>query len=320
MISSEQSVTSTRFGLTQINHLNSALIVFSALIAWFLPFELFLFSYAVLGSLHYFTQISWMHDRNYFCPTKKHSIPLYLITATILVVNELLGIPLQGLIFLAFGCSALIGFAQSRIIIITGFLILIPLSQLVSQINTLNIIFAALLPSLIHVCIFTLLFMLYGCLKTNSQSGYFSVFVYLVCGIAMLLLPETTNYTVNKVLFNDASSFMEISQHLNEMLQRDVSKEALISTFRFMAFAYTYHYLNWFSKTKVINWHKISKKRAYGIITAWLMAIAIYAYDYKTGFLVILFFSMAHAILEFPLNIQCMKSIVRMLRGKSAKI
>jgi hypothetical protein len=29
---------------------------------------------------------------------------------------------------------------------------------------------------------------------------------------------------------------------------------------RFIAFAYLYHYLNWFSKTEVIRWHKVPKK------------------------------------------------------------
>src|ERR1043165_8502495 len=41
-------------------------MIFSCVAAFVLPFELFLFSYAVLGPLHYLTEISWLHDRKYF--------------------------------------------------------------------------------------------------------------------------------------------------------------------------------------------------------------------------------------------------------------
>ena len=36
-----------------------------------IPFELFLFSYAVLGPLHYLTEINWLKERNYFAKNKK---------------------------------------------------------------------------------------------------------------------------------------------------------------------------------------------------------------------------------------------------------
>jgi hypothetical protein len=35
-----------------------------------MPFEVFLFAYAVLGPLHYLTEISWLHDRQYFSKGK----------------------------------------------------------------------------------------------------------------------------------------------------------------------------------------------------------------------------------------------------------
>lgn len=49
-----------------INMLNIVLMVVSCAVAFFIPFELFLFSYAVLGPLHYLTEISWLHKRNYY--------------------------------------------------------------------------------------------------------------------------------------------------------------------------------------------------------------------------------------------------------------
>lgn len=49
----------------RINHLNSLLMVASCAAAFLMPFELFLLAYAVLGPLHYLTEISWIHDRRY---------------------------------------------------------------------------------------------------------------------------------------------------------------------------------------------------------------------------------------------------------------
>ena len=57
--------------MDRINHLNTGLIVVAGFAAYALPFELFLFSYAVLGPLHYLTEISWLHDRSYFSHGKE---------------------------------------------------------------------------------------------------------------------------------------------------------------------------------------------------------------------------------------------------------
>ena len=39
-------------------------------VASLIPFELFLFAYAVLGPLHYATEISWLYDRRFFAPRR----------------------------------------------------------------------------------------------------------------------------------------------------------------------------------------------------------------------------------------------------------
>ena len=70
----------------------------------------------------------------------------------------------------------------------------------------------------------------------------------------------------------------------------------------FIAFAYTYHYLNWFSKTKIINWHQVSKNRLLVTFTIWIASMALYVYDYKLGLSALFFLSVLHVFLEFPLN------------------
>src|SRR5208337_5106838 len=59
-----------------VNYLNIGLMVLSAVLALRYPFELFLISYAVLGPLHYLTEISWLHDRQFFTPRKADWAPL----------------------------------------------------------------------------------------------------------------------------------------------------------------------------------------------------------------------------------------------------
>ena len=88
----------------QVNYLNIGLMIVSCVAAFLFPFELFLFSYAVLGPLHYLTEISWLHERNYFTeakPGKRKLRPhrgwltLVAITTLLLIVGfvstEILG-------------------------------------------------------------------------------------------------------------------------------------------------------------------------------------------------------------------------------------
>ena len=77
----------------QVNYLNIGLMLLSSVLAFRFPFELFLFSYAILGPLHYLTEISWLHERNYFTEAKPgkrkqrpHSGWLMLVAITTLLL------------------------------------------------------------------------------------------------------------------------------------------------------------------------------------------------------------------------------------------
>ena len=63
----------------RINYLNIGLMGITAILAYFMPFETFLFAYAFLGPLHYLTEISWLHDRQYFSKGKYDFIVLLVI-------------------------------------------------------------------------------------------------------------------------------------------------------------------------------------------------------------------------------------------------
>ena len=83
-----------------------------------------------------------------------------------------------------------------------------------------------------------------------------------------------------------------------------------IMLMRFIAFAYLYHYLNWFSKTEIIRWHKVPKIRFVGVIALWIVACGLYIYDYAIGLSFLFFLSFTHVLLEFPLNITSILSLI----------
>jgi hypothetical protein len=83
----------------------------------------------------------------------------------------------------------------------------------------------------------------------------------------------------------------------------------------FIAFAYTYHYLNWFSKTSIIKWHEVPKIKFVVSAILWLASLALYAVDFRLGFAAIFALSILHIVLEFPLNFVSLRSIFAALTG-----
>ena len=65
-------------------------MIFSTVIAFIIPFELFLFAYAVLGPLHYLTEISWLHDRGYFTKNKYDYLFLAILCLLLLIVSYII--------------------------------------------------------------------------------------------------------------------------------------------------------------------------------------------------------------------------------------
>ena len=63
----------------KINYVNIGLMGITAILSFLFPFETFLFAYAFLGPLHYLTEISWLHDRQYFAKGKYDFLILFII-------------------------------------------------------------------------------------------------------------------------------------------------------------------------------------------------------------------------------------------------
>ncbi|MCA9361910.1 hypothetical protein KC906_00905 [Candidatus Kaiserbacteria bacterium] len=296
----------------RVDQINLALLGFSFVVAWLVPFELLLFSYAFLGPLHYLTEISWLHDRKYF--TLLPEDPWYLIAGSLFLLYS--GVALFPsaaelvwiLLLLAF-CTAFVRSLWKRLFILAGgIVLLVPWMG-----SSLSYAGALLIPTIAHVYLFTILFMWFGALKSKSKLGHYNAALSLLGGVALLLLPGAREYLWPEFLGADRILVDGILVAFSSILA--VSMDTLLTTIApFLAFVYTYHYLNWFSKTSIIEWHQVSWQRAMLIGCLYAVAVGVYLIDYQTGFIVLLSLSFLHVVLEFPLNFKSIVGIYSSLR------
>lgn len=93
---------------------------------------------------------------------------------------------------------------------------------------------------------------------------------------------------------------------------------ALTPLIGFAAFAYSYHYLNWFLKTERTGWHRISLRRTALIALLWMICEISWVYDPMIGFYLTVPLSFGHVIMELPLNfitIRRLLSYPRVIHG-----
>ena len=335
-MSNTTSFTSKITSADGINYLNIGLMLISLMAAYILPFELFLFSYAVLGPLHYLTEISWLDKKNYFVKSKK-DIWLFVLLVVFITIgmfnskaktNDFIG----SFLFSGFVYALVILYVEK----LGVKLFLVFLTFIVSLIFHFNkypdfpfMLFAVWLPTIIHVFIFTGLFILYGALKSGSSSGIISLLVFIICATTFFIyMPEHFGIAVSDYGKKAYSYFRILNTSLYNVFgfgTLQTNDNALyfsakaVAVMRFIAFAYTYHYLNWFSKTSVIKWNQISKNRLGIIIVLWIISVGLYAFSYKIGFYALFLLSMLHVFFEFPLNHQTFIGIGKELKSRIRK-
>lgn len=296
--------------IAAVDRVNLFLIFFSFFVAYLIPYELLLFSYAFLGPLHYLTEISWLHDRQYF--TISRADPYYLMVGSVLIViaNFLIkGVSeFVWLLVLVSFCFAFIKSKIKRLLILTaGTTFFFYFTG-----SVYSYALAVLITSVVHVFLFTLLFMWFGAIKSGSRLGLFNAALFFVGGITLVFLPQSPIIIFPEYVANHYPFFSGISSALASLLQISSSKILPIIA-SFLAFSYTYHYLNWFSKTSIIEWHSVSKQRALLIAVLYLFSVGLYIYNYSLGFTALLVLSFMHVVLEFPLNFKSIEGIVKSL-------
>jgi len=322
---------------TQVNYLNIALMIVSCAFAYRFPFELFLFSYAVLGPLHYLTEISWLHERKYFTEVRhdgssKRAHKGWLILVVVTMVALIAGfVAVEGagarispkweitffyMVFVTALLVTVIKDRTARVATLLGSLVLLALFS----VSRYYIVVAFFLVTIIHVLIFTGAFILYGALKGRSISGVLSLVVFLICVISFFVYVPT-GHAASNYIQHSYRSFNALNVELIKLFRfgsgasttEVYESQGGLMVMRLIAFAYTYHYLNWFSKTSIIKWHEVPKTRTVVMVVVWLGTLALYAYDYDVGMAVLYFMSILHVMLEFPLDHRTFAGIGREL-------
>ena len=304
-----------------VDQLNIGLMLVSLCLAYYLPFELVLVSYAFLGPAHYLTQISWLHDRTYFTGTKWLLAPMIFVVGLIAFMpwkNHALTMNYSLLCLSASIACALVFAKEWRYRALIFVCLLIPLLAMRFVYQPFAMAIALLLPTVIHIYIFTGSFILLGAIKSGSKWGFLSFAIFVACGLAFFLVAPSDNIINVDFVNSNLSGFDGLADYLAQLLSFGGAVNAN-SMLGFLSFAYTYHYLNWFSKTEVIKWHLIPPKRWVVISAIYTLSISIYLLDYKAGFVALLFLSLLHVVLEFPLNAITMKTLFAMLFSGRAR-
>jgi len=328
--------------------LNVILIIVSLALAFNLPFELFLFSYAFLGPLHYLTEINWLKEKNYFLKETKWvwlfvamaflvSLPLFLNVLSKTPLGTLPGYKtvfqfmkksIDEIIMISLLMAiGLIYFKKTKHLLLFSIIAVAITLLTLNYFPAMALAMAIFVPTIIHVYLFTLLFMVYGTLNSRSTPGVIAiVLLMLVPFIIMISNVNLTDYFPLKektVSSFNGSNFGTLTVNLSRLFTSkqdgafNFMSVLAIKAQIFIAFAYTYHYLNWFSKTSIIGWNKnLSKTKTYTILAIWAVSVALYLYNYKIGFIALLLLSLIHVFLEFPLNVTSMKGIVAKIRAK----
>ena len=191
----------------QIDFLNIGLILVSALLAYFFPLAVFVLSFSILGPLHYLTEINWLDSKRYFTNQKKSIWLIISLFSSLIIVlpklyfaypdheNRLL---YDMVIFIdhwsnsAIFVSFLLAIGFLYVKRIYGWIALVVIALvgafLLNDFESYSMVIGMLIPTVIHVYLFTLLFMLFGAAKTKSGYGYFSVLLAMIIPVIFIFI------------------------------------------------------------------------------------------------------------------------------------
>lgn len=267
--------------------------------AYLVPFELLLLSYVVLGPAHYFTEISWLHDRKYFLPHRGIALALAAVAVIAALIDNAswFGFAMWGALAVCAMLAATRSAAEGTLL----FMVAIALAAIMYSSGSSLAVIGILIPTLIHVSLFTLVFMTLGAWRSGSRLQALLVAFYLIAIGIILLAPPTAEVRIESFARVGQDYFGNVGPALGRLfgipgLRLDTRLTSLL------AFVYTYHYLNWFIKADVIRWTDVPKSRLALMLAASAVSTALYFYDYAFGFTFLLALSLVHILLEFPLN------------------
>jgi hypothetical protein len=292
------------------------LLLASLALAYVLPFELLLLSYIVLGPAHYFTEISWLHDRRYFVPHRAIAACLALAAfGGMFIAQPYWSGVLLWCCLLASGIAAF-GFSPQRSIMLGT--VALAITLLMGLGGAPFVLIAVLLPTFIHVSVFTLVFMTLGAVKARSVTQLLIVGVYLLAVAAILIFPPSLRTLIPEFRRLGEYYFGPIAPSLGSLFgMPDLQFGGRVTGL--LSFVYTYHYLNWFIKADVIRWTHVPRSRLIGIAALSIASTGLCFYDYGLGITVLLLVSLMHVLLEFPLNTVAIRELTGLAWARPAR-
>jgi len=303
--------------VARIDQANLGFVVLACLVAHAVPVEVLLFSYAIFGPAHYLTELSWLHDRQYFTKRRYDYVPLAVIGFGTIFAYDILKMDLGrayiGLV-LAFFLAITMAFVtdwRHRAPIAAGATAV----GLVLFMFTPAVWFFILLANMVHLVLFTSVFILLGALRNNSGFA-FATLAALVVFSTTFFIPGLPVVPASDFALSFGYDLAPAYQGFFSLIGVEADNPNIEKMLGFVAFWHIYHNLNWFSKTGIIRWHEISRKRTIFLIAAYLCYIGLYAYDYTLGFRALIFLGFLHVVLEFPLNGLSFANTGRLLVGR----
>ena len=298
----------------RLNYLNLAAMVGAAGLAYYLPLPLFLLSYAVLGPAHYLTEIQWLHRRRYFTASR-WAPPALLATATLLVAASYATL-YPALREVALGVSAvlLVGLLTAVLTRLHRWRLALFVGLLLALVTfpPVWVVLVVLLPTLVHVYAFTGAFLLLGTLRAPRVSAWLCCLAFVLLPAALLLAPAAGTGGLSWSSDPAFAGFAGLGRWVAQLLPGS-SAATLTAATRFIAWAYCYHYLNWFTKTRHIGFLQAPRGQLLALAALWLASVALYAYDYTLGLRWLSGLSLLHVLLELPLNRQTLRQTTQHL-------
>jgi hypothetical protein len=286
------------------------------------PLPVFLLAFVVLGPMHYLTEIVWLQKKSFYFSEGIIAPKWYALIAAALAIAVALDRLIQHSIGVwvvwVLAVLALSAWIRNRWAMAS-----VALAALAVKLLTPGVanFFGAIVPSIVHVFVFTWFFMVSGALRARNNRLAHWVNPALLLAIPLLLLWLPVHYGTQSAVWlrMERISFAPLhgyaAKHLGRFfaMRGDLLADPVIAAlFRVFAFTYLFHYLNWFGKAELLEWHRIPARSWAVIGTLYAAAIGLYAWNFEVGFLVVNFLSLLHVLLEFPLDLQA----IRFVTGK----
>ena len=316
-------------GQTKTGWADLAGLLISGVAAAIAPLQVLLLAFAFLGPFHYLTEIVWLRKKQFYFSEGLVKPPVYVALAIVMAVLALLehvvkhdfGVWVVGSLLLLSltvwvrNVYAILAIALAAVV--TGFFL-----------RTWVYFIAVLVPTLVHVFFFTWTFMVSGALRDRRATlmKWLNPTLMVVIPLVLVFVPMHYAEPSGIWLRGESGTFGAMHHklagdlhHTVAINQQLLNDRVVAGLLRLFAFVYLFHYLNWFAKTELLAWHKVSRRSWVGISLLYAGSVAVYAVKFEWGFLLATFLSMLHVLLEFPLNWHTLRFVSRRMRRRRAE-